>query len=61
MEIALLFALLLLNGAFAMSEIALLTARKARLQRLGRCSGAFCKLALQRVSCSCLVADAAVQ
>jgi putative hemolysin len=34
MEIALLFALILLNGLFAMSEIALVTARKARLQRL---------------------------
>ena len=34
MEIALLFALILLNGVFAMSEIALVTARKARLQKL---------------------------
>ncbi len=34
MEIAILFALILLNGAFAMSEIALITARKARLQKL---------------------------
>ena len=34
MEIALLFALVLLNGLFAMSEIALVTARKARLQKL---------------------------
>jgi putative hemolysin len=34
MEIALLFALILLNGAFAMSEIALVTARKTRLQKL---------------------------
>lgn len=34
MEIAILFALILLNGAFAMSEIALVTPRKARLQRL---------------------------
>jgi putative hemolysin len=32
-EIAILFALILLNGAFAMSEIALVTARKARLQK----------------------------
>jgi putative hemolysin len=32
-EVAILFALILLNGAFAMSEIALVTARKARLQR----------------------------
>ena len=34
MEIALLLALVLLNGLFAMSEIALVTARRARLQRL---------------------------
>ena len=34
MEIAILFALILLNGAFTMSEIALVTARKARLQKL---------------------------
>ncbi len=34
MEIALLFALIVLNGVFAMSEIALVTARKARLQKL---------------------------
>jgi putative hemolysin len=34
MEIALLFALILLNGLFAMSEIALVTARKVRLQKL---------------------------
>ncbi|GAA5159652.1 hemolysin family protein [Viridibacterium curvum] len=33
MEIALLLALILLNGAFAMSEIALVTARKARMQK----------------------------
>ena len=34
MEIAILFALICLNGVFAMSEIALVTARKARLQKL---------------------------
>lgn len=34
MEIAILFALILLNGLFAMSEIALVTARKVRLQKL---------------------------
>jgi putative hemolysin len=34
MEIVLLFALILLNGLFAMSEIALVTARKARMQAL---------------------------
>lgn len=34
MEIALLIALILLDGVFAMSELALVTARKARLQKL---------------------------
>ncbi|MFV0347038.1 MAG: hemolysin family protein [Halodesulfovibrio sp.] len=34
MDIVLLFALILLNGVFAMSEIALVTARKSRLQKL---------------------------
>jgi putative hemolysin len=34
MEIVLLFALIVLNGLLAMSEIALVTARKARLQKL---------------------------
>lgn len=34
MEIPILIALVLLNGLFAMSEIALVTARKARLQKL---------------------------
>ena len=34
MEIALLLALILLNGLFAMSEIALVTARRARLQKM---------------------------
>ncbi len=34
MEIAFLVALILLNGLFAMSEIALVTARRARLERL---------------------------
>lgn len=34
MEIAILFALILLNGCFSMSEIALVTARKTRLQKL---------------------------
>ena len=33
MDVALLLALIVLNGAFAMSEIALVTARKARLQK----------------------------
>lgn len=34
MEIAILFTLILINGLFAMSEIALVTARKTRLQKL---------------------------
>lgn len=34
MDIAILISLILLNGVFAMSEIALVTARKSRLQRL---------------------------
>jgi putative hemolysin len=34
MEIAILLGLIVLNGVFAMSEIALMTARKARLQKL---------------------------
>src|SRR5918999_6347222 len=34
MEAAILLALILLNGAFAMSEIALISARKGRLQQL---------------------------
>ena len=36
MEISLLFALILLNGVFAMSEIALISARKAQLQTLAQ-------------------------
>ena len=34
MEIAIVLGLVLLNGLFAMSEIALMTSRKARLQKL---------------------------
>ncbi len=34
MEIVLLCALILINGIFAMSEIALVTARKGRLQKM---------------------------
>ncbi|GAB2749868.1 hemolysin family protein [Melaminivora jejuensis] len=34
MEIAILFALIVLNGLFAMSELALVSARRARLQKL---------------------------
>src|SRR5215208_5395069 len=33
MEIAILFALIVLNGLFAMSEISLVTARRTRLQK----------------------------
>ena len=46
-EVFLLFSLILLNGVFAMSEIALVTSRRARLQALveGR-SGAAAALAL---------------
>lgn len=36
MEIILLFVLIILNGVFAMSEIALVTARRARLQNLAQ-------------------------
>ena len=36
MDIAILFGLILLNGFFAMSEIALVAARKARLQNLAQ-------------------------
>ncbi|MDB5817890.1 MAG: hypothetical protein JWQ11_1530, partial [Rhizobacter sp.] len=33
-NVAILFALILLNGLFAMSELALVSARKAKLQKL---------------------------
>src|SRR5215217_6533953 len=48
MEIALLFGLIVLNGLFAMSEIALVTAKRSRLQRLvqGGDSGAAAALKL---------------
>jgi putative hemolysin len=36
MEISILFALIILNGIFAMSEIALITARRAQLQNLAQ-------------------------
>lgn len=36
MDIAILFGLILLNGFFAMSEISLVAARKARLQNLAQ-------------------------
>ena len=48
MEVAILLGLILLNGLFAMSEIALVTARKARLQKLAedgdRAAGAAIRL-----------------
>ena len=40
MDVAILFALILLNGAFAMSEIALVAARKGRLQPLAEAGDA---------------------
>src|SRR5215217_1080275 len=36
MEISLLFALIILNGVFAMSEIALVTARRGQLQNMAQ-------------------------
>ena len=47
MEIALLLGLILLNGVFAMSEIALMTARKARLAKLAEAGDNAAKAALQ--------------
>ena len=47
MEIALLFGLILLNGIFAMSEIALMTARKGRLVKLADAGDGAAKAALQ--------------
>ena len=47
MEIALLFGLILLNGIFAMSEIALMTSRKARLVKLADAGDGAAKAALQ--------------
>jgi putative hemolysin len=49
MDVAILFALILLNGAFAMSEIALVAARKGRLQPLAdeRDAGALAALRLR--------------
>lgn len=46
MEVAILFGLILLNGIFAMSEIALVTARKARLQKLADAGDHTAKAAL---------------
>ncbi|MGE5649385.1 hemolysin family protein [Noviherbaspirillum sp. UKPF54] len=47
MEIAILFGLILLNGLFAMSEIALVTARRARLQKLADAGDAAAGAAIQ--------------
>lgn len=47
MEIALLFGLIILNGAFAMAEIALVTARKARLSKLADAGDKGARAALQ--------------
>jgi putative hemolysin len=47
MEIALLLGLVLLNGVFAMSEIALMTSRKIRLQKLADLGDGAAKAALQ--------------
>jgi putative hemolysin len=47
MDVAILFALILLNGAFAMSEIALVMSRKARLQPLAEAGDAGAAAALR--------------
>ncbi|QDQ28716.1 HlyC/CorC family transporter [Chitinimonas arctica] len=47
MEIALLLGLILMNGLFAMSEIALVTARRARLQVLAESDDAGARAAIQ--------------
>jgi putative hemolysin len=47
MEILLLTALIMLNGAFAMSEIALVTARRARLSRLAEQGSAAATVAIK--------------
>jgi putative hemolysin len=47
MEIAILLGLIVLNGLFAMSEIALVTARKARLQKLADAGDAAANAAIQ--------------
>jgi putative hemolysin len=46
MEIAILFGLIILNGIFAMSEVALITARKARLMKLAEAGDGAAKAAL---------------
>lgn len=47
MEIAILFGLILLNGIFAMSEIALITARRAQLQNLAQAGDSAAAAAIQ--------------
>lgn len=47
MEIAILFGLIILNGIFAMSEIALVTARRARLQKLSEAGDASATAAIE--------------
>ena len=47
MEITILFALIILNGVFAMSEIALITARKAQLQNLAQAGDSAAAAAIQ--------------
>lgn len=47
MEIAIVLGLVLLNGLFAMSEIALMTARKARLQKLSEAGDNGAQAAIQ--------------
>lgn len=47
MEIAILLGLIILNGVFAMSEIALVTARRARLQRLAEAGDTAAAAAMQ--------------
>lgn len=47
MEIAILLGLIILNGVFAMSEIALVTARKARLQKLAEAGDAAAEAAIK--------------
>lgn len=47
MEIAILLGLILLNGVFAMSEIALMTSRKMRLQKLADAGDGSARAALQ--------------
>ncbi|SET66876.1 putative hemolysin [Nitrosospira multiformis] len=47
MEIAILFILIILNGVFAMSEIALITARRAQLQNLAQAGDVAATAAIQ--------------